>query len=130
MQKFGLFYDSDNSGLDSAKCARGLYIFQLECFAQEREWVMETFKNHLHLPVTVFDHSEAMLRKLKGVTDPEAKRKAIGHEFIEAFREFRDQLESKHGVSPNFLVQVCAYVAEIIIFSFPDNRCLLSVSEH
>lgn len=77
---------------------------------------METFKKHLHLPVTVFDHSEAMLEKLKGVTDPEAKRKAIGHEFIEAFRQFRDDLESKHGVSPNFLVQVCASYAQCCDF--------------
>lgn len=44
---------------------------------------METFTSHLHLPVTLVDDSEAMLAKLKGVTDPEAKRKAIGGHFIE-----------------------------------------------
>lgn len=50
---------------------------------QEGERVMATFTEHLHLPVTKVDHSAVMLAKLKGVTDPEAKRKIIGAEFIE-----------------------------------------------
>lgn len=32
---------------------------------QEGERVMKTFKNHLHLPVTVVDDSERMLKRLK-----------------------------------------------------------------
>lgn len=44
---------------------------------------MGTFTDHLHLPVTCVDDSEKMLAKLKGLTDPEAKRKAIGGHFIE-----------------------------------------------
>jgi GMP synthase (glutamine-hydrolysing) len=44
---------------------------------------MEMFTQHLHLPVTMVDQSEAMLAKLKGVTDPEKKRKLIGAEFIQ-----------------------------------------------
>jgi len=36
------------------------------------------FKDNLHLPVTCIDDSERTLAKLKGVTDPEKKRKAIG----------------------------------------------------
>lgn len=32
---------------------------------QEAERVMDTFKNHLHLPVTMIDHSEVMLNRLK-----------------------------------------------------------------
>jgi GMP synthase PP-ATPase subunit len=39
---------------------------------------MDTFKNHLHLPVTCIDHSKEMLARLAGLSDPEAKRKAIG----------------------------------------------------
>jgi len=44
---------------------------------------MDTFKNHLHLPVTMVDHTKVMMDKLRGVSDPELKRKAIGSEFIE-----------------------------------------------
>lgn len=45
---------------------------------------METFTEHLHLPVTLVDDSEKMLAKLKGISDPEAKRKCIGGHFIQA----------------------------------------------
>ncbi len=73
--------------------------------AQEQERVMDTFNNHLHLPVTCIDHSAAMLERLAGLTEPEAKRKAIGAEFIEVFKTFRDNLEKSIGKRPKFLVQ-------------------------
>lgn len=38
------------------------------------------------LPCHVLTHAERMLARLKGLTDPEAKRKAIGAEFIDVFR--------------------------------------------
>ena len=37
---------------------------------------------------------------LQGVKDPEAKRKAIGAEFIRVFQEFADIFKKEHGVSP------------------------------
>ncbi len=40
------------------------------------------------------------------MTDPEAKRKAIGGEFIRVFQEFADELKKKIGKLPRFLVQV------------------------
>ncbi len=49
---------------------------------KERERVEAIFNEHLHLPVTIIDASQRTLDKLRGVTDPEAKRKAIGAEFI------------------------------------------------
>lgn len=64
------------------------------------------FREHLHLSVTVVDHSQEMLSRLNGVTDPEAKRKAIGDEFIKAFKNFSDELDKKHGIKPAYLVQV------------------------
>lgn len=67
--------------------------------------MMDTFNNHLHLPVTCVDHSKKMLDRLKGLSDPEAKRKAIGAEFIEVFKTFRDELEKKIGHKAKFLVQ-------------------------
>ena len=66
---------------------------------------MSMFKEHLHLPVTCVDHVDKMLARLKGVSDPEAKRKAIGCEFIEVFKTFRDELEKKIGTKAKFLVQ-------------------------
>uniref|UniRef100_A0A7S0YS74 GMP synthase [glutamine-hydrolyzing] n=1 Tax=Polytomella parva TaxID=51329 RepID=A0A7S0YS74_9CHLO len=75
----------------------------------EQNRVMATFREHLHLPVTCVDHSKAMLDRLKGVSDPEAKRKAIGAEFIEVFKAYSHELEAKIGKKPKFLVQGTLY---------------------
>jgi len=52
---------------------------------KERERVVETFERDLHLPVTCVDATDQFLSKLKGVVDPEIKRKIIGKEFISIF---------------------------------------------
>ncbi|SDV47435.1 glutamine-hydrolyzing GMP synthase [Chitinasiproducens palmae] len=52
----------------------------------EAEQVMETFGSHLGVKVIHVDASDAFLGKLAGVTDPEAKRKIIGREFVEVFK--------------------------------------------
>ncbi|KAH7436075.1 hypothetical protein KP509_05G001100 [Ceratopteris richardii] len=76
---------------------------------KERERVMSTFEKELHLPVTCVDASEKFLSKLKGVTDPEEKRKMIGREFICTFDEFALKLERELGKKPSFLVQGTLY---------------------
>ena len=53
----------------------------------EREQVVNTFRKHYHLNLHVVDAREDFLGELRGVTDPEAKRKIIGHRFIDVFRE-------------------------------------------
>jgi len=47
--------------------------------------VMQTFAEQMHVKVIGVDASEAFLGCLAGVTDPEAKRKIIGREFVEVF---------------------------------------------
>ncbi|KAH6787311.1 GMP synthase putative / glutamine amidotransferase [Perilla frutescens var. hirtella] len=76
---------------------------------RERERVMETFERDLHLPVTCVDASEQFLSKLKGVTEPEKKRKIIGSEFISIFDSFGHELERKLGKKPTYLVQGTLY---------------------
>ena len=76
---------------------------------KEQERVMKMFKDHLHLPVTCVDDSERLLAKLKGITDPEKKRKCIGAQFIEVFKEYKAEVEAKTGVRPTFLVQGTLY---------------------
>lgn len=76
---------------------------------RERERVMETFERDLHLPVTCVDASEQFLSKLKGVTEPEKKRKIIGSEFISIFDSFAQSLEKKLGQKPSYLVQGTLY---------------------
>ncbi len=55
--------------------------------AGERDLVENEFCNHFELDLTVVDAADRFLGKLAGVTDPETKRKIIGHEFIEVFRD-------------------------------------------
>lgn len=51
----------------------------------EYENVLQTYKDHLHLPVKGIDASDLFLDNLKGVSDPEEKRKIIGNTFIDVF---------------------------------------------
>ncbi len=53
----------------------------------ESEQVLMTFSSHLGINVTCVDAKVRFLTALKGVTDPESKRKIIGHEFIKVFEE-------------------------------------------
>ncbi|OAJ71873.1 glutamine-hydrolyzing GMP synthase [Methylobacillus sp. MM3] len=53
----------------------------------EAEQVMETFARNLGVKVIHVDASEKFLGDLKGVTDPEEKRKIIGREFVHVFQE-------------------------------------------
>jgi GMP synthase (glutamine-hydrolysing) len=52
----------------------------------EAEQVMKTFAGNLGVKVVHVDAREQFLKHLKGVTDPEEKRKIIGREFIEVFQ--------------------------------------------
>jgi len=52
----------------------------------EAQQVMETFADHMHMKVIHVDASREFLGHLAGVTDPEAKRKIIGREFVEVFQ--------------------------------------------
>jgi len=70
---------------------------------------MVMFENDLHLRVNCIDATKCFLDKLKGVTDPERKRKIIGGEFIHIFDEFSVDLEKKLGRKPKFLVQGTLY---------------------
>ena len=49
--------------------------------------VIETFRDTFKVPLVPVDAERRFLDKLAGVTDPEAKRKAIGAEFIRVFEE-------------------------------------------
>ena len=53
----------------------------------EPEQVVEVFRNRMDANLVYLDASERFLSKLAGVSDPEAKRKIIGAEFIRVFEE-------------------------------------------
>jgi GMP synthase (glutamine-hydrolysing) len=53
----------------------------------EGDQVMETFARHMGVKVIRVDAEERFLSKLKGIADPEQKRKITGYTFIEVFEE-------------------------------------------
>ena len=53
----------------------------------EREQVEALFQGRFHIPLITIDARDRFLEALAGVVDPEAKRKAIGREFIKVFEE-------------------------------------------
>jgi GMP synthase (glutamine-hydrolysing) len=83
----------------------------------EGEQVVSAFRDTFKVPLVAVDAEERFLGKLKGVTEPEAKRKAIGAEFIRVFEEEAAKLAgdgdapSPDGISAGarFLVQGTLY---------------------
>jgi GMP synthase (glutamine-hydrolysing) len=70
----------------------------------EGEQVVEAFRDHFRVPLVAVDAEDRFLAKLKGVSEPEAKRKIIGTEFIRVFEE-----EAAKLGNPKFLVQGTLY---------------------
>ena len=60
----------------------------------EGKQVMATMAEHLGIRVIHVDASEQFMGKLAGVSDPEAKRKIIGREFVEVFQTEAGKLKS------------------------------------
>ncbi|MEL6399129.1 MAG: glutamine-hydrolyzing GMP synthase [Cyanobacteria bacterium J06626_4] len=53
----------------------------------EPERLVKLFEEQFHIHVSYVNARERFLEQVKGVTDPEVKRKRIGHEFIQVFEE-------------------------------------------
>ncbi|MFA4965737.1 MAG: glutamine-hydrolyzing GMP synthase, partial [Thermoleophilia bacterium] len=70
----------------------------------EAERVVETFSGTFGIPLVAVDASDRFLDKLKGVTEPERKRKIIGEEFIRCF-----EAEARKLTDAGFLVQGTLY---------------------
>ncbi len=70
----------------------------------EAEEVVEVFRDKLGMNLVKADARELFLSKLKGVADPESKRKIIGEEFIKVFEK-----EAKKIGAVDYLVQGTIY---------------------
>ena len=70
----------------------------------EGEQVIAAFRDHFKVPLVAVDAEDRFLERLRGLSDPEAKRKAIGAEFIRVFEE-----EARALDAAAFLVQGTLY---------------------
>ncbi len=75
--------------------------------------VVKTFRDKYHIALDFVDGSKTFLERLRGVTDPEQKRKIIGRTFIEIFEE-----EAKKVEGASFLAQGTLYPDVIESTSF------------
>jgi GMP synthase (glutamine-hydrolysing) len=92
-----------SGGVDSSVTAALLHKAigdQLTCIfvnngllrAREEEIVQRVFGENFHVRLKYVDASDRFLTLLKGVTDPETKRKLIGNEFIKVFQRATEEL--------------------------------------
>lgn len=85
--------------------------------AEEAKKVEQTLRKNFHMNIDCVDASERFLKKLKGVIEPEKKRKIIGNEFIKVFED-----EAKKIKGVEFLAQGTLYpdVIESVSFKGPS----------
>lgn len=91
----------------------------------EADEVLDAFRDDLNIQVDYVDASERFLGKLKGVTDPETKRKIIGEEFIRVFEE-----EASKFPGVRFLAQGTLYPDVIESVSFKGGPSATIKSHH
>jgi GMP synthase (glutamine-hydrolysing) len=100
-----------SGGVDSAVAALLVYKAvgdQLTCVfvdhgllrKDEAAQVVETFRNHFHVPLVHVDAEERFLGKLAGITDPEEKRRVIGEEFIRVFEQESEKIATDARAKP------------------------------
>ena len=91
----------------------------------EAEGVREVFGRNLHMKLQYEEATGVFLRKLRGVTDPERKRKIIGRTFVEVF-----QKTTKKAGAARFLAQGTTYPDVIESVSIAGNPAAMIKSHH
>ncbi len=125
-----------SGGVDSAVAAALVHRAigdQLTCIfvdtgllrMNEREQVERTFRQHMGIKLITVDASDRFLSALEGVTDPEKKRTAIGHTFIDVFEQASDDA----GGDAEYLVQGTLY-PDVIESSSPAGGPSVTIKTH
>ncbi|MEO6034956.1 MAG: glutamine-hydrolyzing GMP synthase [Verrucomicrobiota bacterium] len=125
-----------SGGVDSSVAAALLHEAigdQLTCIfvnngllrAKEADIVQKVFGRHFHIKLQYEEASKIFLSRLKGVTDPERKRKIIGKTFIEVF-----QSATKRAGKAKFLAQGTLYPDVIESVPIGGNPSAMIKSHH
>ena len=92
--------------------------------ANEGEQVASAFRGGLGAELITVDAKSEFLNALKGVTEPEQKRKIVGEKFIRIFEE-----QAKQIGQPKFLVQGTIY-PDVVESSGPDRSKAAKIKSH
>jgi GMP synthase (glutamine-hydrolysing) len=125
-----------SGGVDSSVAAALLHKAignQLTCIfvnngvlrGKEAGVVREVFGRHFKMKLKYVDASKLFLRRLKGVTDPERKRKVIGRTFIEVFEN-----ATRRAGRAKFLAQGTLYPDVIESVPIAGNPAAMIKSHH
>lgn len=93
--------------------------------SREAEVVQEVFGRNFHVKLQYENASKLFMKRLKGVTDPERKRKIIGKSFIEVF-----QAATKRAGKAKFLAQGTLYPDVIESIPIDGNPAAMIKSHH
>ncbi|TWU04970.1 glutamine-hydrolyzing GMP synthase [Stieleria varia] len=116
-----------SGGVDSSVVAALLYKAigpQLTCILidngllrkNEQALVIDEFTNHFKADLHVVNAEDRFLASLAGITEPQEKRRRIGHDFIECFKKEAEEIENAH-----FLAQGTLYPDVIESGADPDG---------
>src|SRR2546421_12995442 len=137
-----------SGGVDSSVTAALLHKAigdQLTCIfvsngllrVREEEVVQRVFGENFHVRLKYVDASERFLSKLRGLTDPEQKRKVIGNEFIKVFEDAVIELAAESNPQSatsnpqfRFLAQGTLYPDVIESISIGGNPAQVIKSHH
>ena len=137
-----------SGGVDSSVVAALLHKAigdQLTCIfvnngllrSREAEMVQRVFDENFHIRLRYVDAAESFLKLLKGVTDPEEKRKLIGGEFIKVFQQATEELLAEDAANGSgghggyhFLAQGTLYPDVIESVAIGGNPAHVIKSHH
>jgi GMP synthase (glutamine-hydrolysing) len=91
----------------------------------EREQVEQTFRKHMGMRLVTVDASKKFLSALAGIEEPEKKRTAIGHTFIDVFEAAAQDVGGEHA----FLVQGTLY-PDVIESASPRGGPSVTIKTH
>jgi GMP synthase (glutamine-hydrolysing) len=92
--------------------------------AGEPEQVVKTFRGGMGAELVAVDAAEEFFAALRGVTDPEQKRKIVGEKFIRIFER-----EARKLGQPHFLVQGTIY-PDVVESAAPDRNKAARIKSH
>ncbi len=92
----------------------------------ERDYVEKLYGKHFKIDLRVVDASKLFLKRLKGVSEPEQKRKIIGRTFVEVFEKTLKEIKG----GAEFLGQGTLYPDVIESVSIGNNPASLIKTHH
>ena len=99
----------------------------------EPEQVLKTFREQMGAELVAVQAEAEFFAALKGVTDPEQKRKIVGEKFIRIFEREAKKLGSPSragtGTTPKFLVQGTIY-PDVVESAAPDRNKAAKIKSH